>query len=105
MTACELCGHDPAVDPPLVRGDWRLFPRIALLRGEAVGLTVQEAGFLYALADEAPNALAYERIAARISDRNRDIYGLVKVIASKIRAKLDAAPFENVWGFGYRWAT
>lgn len=106
MTAphfCPHCGFDLVADAPLISGEWTLSPGLAVLGGELLMLSAQEAALLFTLAKARGAPVRVEVIGARISGCE-DPAALASVVLSRVAAKLGTStPFENVWGRGYRW--
>lgn len=100
---CPSCGYNLTPDKPIQRGAYDLTPEETYRDGQRMCITRMEAAFLYTVAAAAGRCVNRNVIGQRISIAE-DPGNLANVMACRLRKK-GVAPFETVYGHGYRWAS
>lgn len=104
MNFCNRCGCNLAADHPINRGDWRLALHGIEYKGEALPTSPAEASMLHSLAAARGMPVSAAVLAERSGYEGLDPVNVVSVTLCRLRQRLPETPFENVRGFGYRWA-
>ena len=104
MNFCNRCGCNLAADHPIDRGDWRVALHGVEYKGEAFPTSPAEASMLHSLAAARGAPVSAAVLAERSGYEGIDPVNVVSVTLCRLRQRLPETPFENVRGFGYRWA-
>ena len=104
MNFCNRCGCNLAADHPIDRGDWSVALHGVEYKGEAFPTSPAEASMLHSLAAARGAPVSAAVLAERSGYEGIDPVNVVSVTLCRLRQRLPETPFENVRGFGYRWA-
>jgi DNA-binding response OmpR family regulator len=104
MNFCNRCGCNLAADHPIDRGDWSVALHGVEYKGKALPTSPAEASMLHSLAAARGTPVSAAVLAERSGYEGLDPVNLVSVTLCRLRHRLPETPFENVRGFGYRWA-
>lgn len=104
MNFCNRCGCNLAADKPIDSGDWRVAPQGIDYKGQALPISRAQASMLHTLAAARGTFISADVLAERTGYDGQDPLNLVSVTLCQLRRRLPEIPFENVRGYGYRWA-